>query len=62
MIDAWPGLPEMMEHLSRVVGPASTNVYILADPRSREAIAIDTAIPSSLGSPMSSSSATGRSS
>ena len=36
----------MMERLSRVVGPASTNVHILADPRSREAIAIDTAIPS----------------
>jgi glyoxylase-like metal-dependent hydrolase (beta-lactamase superfamily II) len=36
----------MMERLSRVVGPAATNVHILADPRSREAIAIDTAIPS----------------
>ncbi|HEV7605429.1 MAG TPA: MBL fold metallo-hydrolase [Candidatus Limnocylindrales bacterium] len=35
-----------MERLSRVVGPASTNVLVLADPRSREAIAIDTAIPS----------------
>ena len=35
-----------MERLSRVVGPAATNVHILADPRSREAIAIDTAIPS----------------
>src|SRR4249920_2124144 len=35
-----------MERLSRVVGPASTNVHILADPASREAIAIDTAIPS----------------
>ena len=35
-----------MERLSRVVGPASTNVHILADERSREAIAIDTAIPS----------------
>ncbi len=35
-----------MEHLSRVVGPAATNVHILADPASREAIAIDTAIPS----------------
>src|SRR6476620_5445809 len=36
----------MMDRLTRVVGPAATNVHILADPRSREAIAIDTAIPS----------------
>jgi hydroxyacylglutathione hydrolase len=35
-----------MEHLSRVVGPIATNVHILADPGSREAIAIDTATPS----------------
>ncbi len=35
-----------MERLARVVGPVSTNVHILADPRSREAIAIDTATPS----------------
>jgi len=35
-----------MERISRIVGPASTNVHILADERSREAIAIDTAIPS----------------
>ena len=35
-----------MERISRVVGPASTNVHLLADERSREAIAIDTAIPS----------------
>ena len=35
-----------MERLSRVVGPVSTNVHILADSRSREAIAIDTATPS----------------
>jgi glyoxylase-like metal-dependent hydrolase (beta-lactamase superfamily II) len=35
-----------LERLSRVVGPAATNVHILADPSSREAIAIDTAIPS----------------
>jgi hydroxyacylglutathione hydrolase len=35
-----------MERIERVVGPASTNVHVLADPRSREAIAIDTAIPS----------------
>lgn len=34
-----------MERLHAVVGPVSTNVYVLADPRSREAIAIDTAIP-----------------
>jgi len=32
--------------LARVVGPLATNVYVLADPRTREAIAIDTAIPS----------------
>lgn len=35
-----------MERLARVVGPVATNVHILADPRSREAIAIDTATPS----------------
>src|SRR5712691_7801987 len=35
-----------MERLSRVVGPVATNVHVLADPVSREAIAIDTAIPS----------------
>jgi glyoxylase-like metal-dependent hydrolase (beta-lactamase superfamily II) len=35
-----------MELLSRVVGPIATNVHVLADPRSREAIAIDTATPS----------------
>jgi len=35
-----------LERLSRVVGPVATNVHILADPASREAIAIDTAIPS----------------
>ena len=35
-----------MQRLSRVVGPASTNVHILADERTREAIAVDTAIPS----------------
>jgi glyoxylase-like metal-dependent hydrolase (beta-lactamase superfamily II) len=34
------------ERLSRVVGPVATNVHVLADPRSREAIAIDTATPS----------------
>ena len=35
-----------MERLSCVVGPIATNVHVLADPRSREAIAIDTATPS----------------
>jgi len=35
-----------VERVSRVVGPLATNVHVLADPRSREAIAIDTAIPS----------------
>ena len=35
-----------MEFVSRQVGPLATNVYLLADPGSREAIAIDTAIPS----------------
>ncbi len=34
-----------MERLHAVIGPLDTNVYVLADPRSREAIAIDTAIP-----------------
>jgi hydroxyacylglutathione hydrolase len=36
----------VMERLSRVVGPVATNVHIIADARSREAIAIDTATPS----------------
>jgi hydroxyacylglutathione hydrolase len=35
-----------VERLSRVVGPIATNVHLLVDPRSREAIAIDTATPS----------------
>jgi len=35
-----------VERISRVVGPVATNVHILADPRSLEAVAIDTAIPS----------------
>jgi glyoxylase-like metal-dependent hydrolase (beta-lactamase superfamily II) len=35
-----------MERIHRVVGPLATNVHVLADERSREAIAIDTAIPS----------------
>src|SRR4051812_48230823 len=35
-----------MEALTRVVGPLATNAHLLADERSREAIAIDTAIPS----------------
>ena len=34
-----------MERLHRVVGPLATNVHVLADPTSREAIAIDTATP-----------------
>jgi hydroxyacylglutathione hydrolase len=34
-----------VEHLTRVVGPIATNVHVLADERSREAIAIDTATP-----------------
>jgi len=34
-----------MELLHRVVGPVSTNVYVLGDEASREAIAIDTARP-----------------
>lgn len=34
-----------MELLSRVAGPLATNVYVIADERSREAIAIDTALP-----------------
>jgi hydroxyacylglutathione hydrolase len=32
--------------VTRVVGPLATNVHVLADDRTREAIAIDTAIPS----------------
>jgi glyoxylase-like metal-dependent hydrolase (beta-lactamase superfamily II) len=35
-----------MAHLHRVVGPLATNVHVLADEGSREAIAIDTATPS----------------
>jgi glyoxylase-like metal-dependent hydrolase (beta-lactamase superfamily II) len=35
----------MTELLSRVVGPIATNVYVLADDLSNEAIAIDTATP-----------------
>ncbi len=35
-----------MDRLHQVVGPVATNVYVLADPSSREAIAIDTATPS----------------
>ena len=34
-----------MERLHAVIGPIATNVHLLADPSSREAIAIDTAIP-----------------
>lgn len=35
-----------MEHLHAIIGPLSTNGYLLADSRTREAIAIDTATPS----------------
>jgi hydroxyacylglutathione hydrolase len=35
-----------MERIHRVVGPLATNVHVLANERSREAIAIDTATPS----------------
>src|SRR3954469_7165125 len=35
-----------MEALTRVVGPLATNVHVIADEWRREAIAIDTAIPS----------------
>jgi hydroxyacylglutathione hydrolase len=35
-----------VERISRVVGPIATNVHVLADARTREAIAIDTATPS----------------
>lgn len=35
-----------VELLQLAVGPLATNLYLLADPASREAIAIDTAIPS----------------
>ena len=34
-----------MDRLHRVIGPLATNVHVLADERSREAIAIDTAMP-----------------
>ncbi len=34
-----------MDHASRVIGPLQTNVHLVADPRTREAIAIDAAIP-----------------
>jgi hydroxyacylglutathione hydrolase len=35
-----------MELLQRAVGPLATNLYVLGDPVAREALAIDTAIPS----------------
>ena len=35
-----------MDRIARTVGPVATNVHVLADPGTREAIAIDTAIPS----------------
>ncbi len=41
-----PGDLGLLQSTSRVTGVRATNVYIVGDPRSREAIAIDTAIPS----------------
>jgi hydroxyacylglutathione hydrolase len=35
-----------LERIHRVIGPIATNVHVLADPSTREAIAIDTATPS----------------
>jgi hydroxyacylglutathione hydrolase len=35
-----------IELLTRVVGPAVTNVHVLGDPETKEAVAIDTATPS----------------
>jgi glyoxylase-like metal-dependent hydrolase (beta-lactamase superfamily II) len=35
-----------VERLHRVIGPIATNLHLLADPGSKEAIAIDTATPS----------------
>ena len=35
-----------MDRIARTVGPVATNVHVLADPGTREAIALDTAIPS----------------
>jgi hydroxyacylglutathione hydrolase len=35
-----------VERISRAVGPLATNVHVLADERTGEAIAVDTAIPS----------------
>lgn len=37
-----------MELLHRTVGPLGTNVYVLGDPAMREALAVDTAIPSAV--------------
>lgn len=34
-----------MDLLQRTVGPVATNLYVLADPASREAVAVDTATP-----------------
>ena len=51
-----------MERLTRVVGPVATNVHVLADARTREAIAIDTATPSLAWITESWPRATGRSS
>jgi glyoxylase-like metal-dependent hydrolase (beta-lactamase superfamily II) len=35
-----------MDRIHAVIGPLATNLYVLADPSTREAIAIDTATPS----------------
>ena len=56
------GRPVTMEIVQRVVGPLATNLYLVADVRSREAIAIDTAIRRSTSSPASWPSAAGGSS
>ena len=41
-----PGILTGMELLHRVTGPVGTNVWVLGDEASREALAIDTATPS----------------
>lgn len=41
-----PGILSSMELLHRVTGPVGTNVWVLGDEASREALAIDTATPS----------------
>ena len=41
-----PGILPRMELLHRVTGPVDTNVWVLGDEASREAIGVDTATPS----------------